>query len=162
MWTTRLTQVAASEAHNVILSRDDLTFVISLDDWWIMSATQHLANKALNEADLNFKISELYGRPRIKNPLWTTELVPTGERYDVHLLRSGTVVAVFSLDEFAKLPATKFVVRDAVEVAEGLTQYGDNIEEVKEHFKDEFGDDEEQWTDLHAPAGKPRTKPPEG
>jgi hypothetical protein len=76
-------------------------------------------------------------------------------------LRSGTVVAVFSLDEFANLPATKFVVRDAVEVAEGLTQYGDNIGQVKEHFNDESGDDEERWTDLHAPAGKPRAKPPE-
>ena len=162
MWTTRSIHVAGSREHNVILSRDDLTFVISLDEWWIMSATQHLADKALKEADLNFKISELYGRSRIKNPLWTTDLVPIGEGYDVHLLRSGTVVAVLSLDEFAMLPATKFVVRDAIEVAEGLTQYGDSIEEVKAHFNDEFGDDEEQWTDLHAPAGKPRTKPPEG
>src|SRR5262245_26341599 len=102
MWTTRLTQAASPRGgHNVILSRGGLTFVISLDEWWIMSATEHLANKALKEAGLNFKISELYSSGRIENPLWTTDLVPTGETYDVRLLREGIAIAVFSLDEFA-------------------------------------------------------------
>jgi hypothetical protein len=159
MWTTRLTQAATPPgAHDVILSRDDLTFVISLDEWWIMSASQHLANEALKEADLNFKINELYGPPRIENPQWTTDLVPNGETYEVTLLRDGMVIATFSLDEFAALSATEFVVEDAIEVAEGLAQYGDNIEEVREHFSDEFGDDEDAWTDLRPPGG-PQGKP---
>ena len=88
MWSTRLSQAASPPgAHNVILSRDDLTFVISLDEWWIMSATQYLADKALKENDLNFKMSEIYGPNRIERPFWTTELVPAGDGHEVHLLR---------------------------------------------------------------------------
>ena len=147
-----------SGASSVILSRDDLVFVISLDEWWIMSATQYLADKALKENDLDFKISELYGPPRSKQPLWTTDMVATGDIHDVRLLRDGAAVAVFRLDEFARLPATEYVVEDAVEVAEGFAQYGSNIEEVKEHFEDEFGDRGEDWIDLHGPAREPREK----
>lgn len=158
MWTTRLTQAAPSTpgARNVVLSRDDLTFVISLDDWWLMSAIQHLADKALKENDLNFKMRELYGPPRTEHPLWTTEMVQTSDGHDVHLLHSGSTVATFSLAEFAGLSATEFVVEDAVEVAEGLAQYGDNIEEVQEHINEEFGDQDKDDDDPpRAPVAKP-------
>jgi hypothetical protein len=160
MWTTRLTQAATSTkgAHNVILSRDDLTFVISLDDWWIMSATQHLADKALRENGLDFRISELYGAPFSKHPSWTTELIVRGHSGDVCLLRDGAVVAVFGLDEFAKLRATEFVVEDAVEVAHGLAQYGNNIEEVKELINDEFADEYGDCIESHDPASEPRKR----
>jgi hypothetical protein len=146
MWTTRLTQAATSTsgAHNVVLSRDDLTFVVSLDDWWIMSATQYLADKALKENDLNFKAIDLYGPPPTRRPIWTTDLVATDEGHKVHLLRKGATVATFSLSEFAVLSATEFVVEDVLEVAGGFTQYGDNIEEVKQHFEDEFGEREDE------------------
>jgi hypothetical protein len=161
MWTTRLTQATAGKAYNVILARDDLTFLIGLDDWWTMSATEYLANKALEENNLNFKISELYGAPRSRQPIWTTDLVANGDSYDVHLLGNGAPVAVFTLDEFAKLSATSFAVEDAVEVAGGLAPYGRNIKEVDEHFEDEFGDHEEHEIDdgpVRGPWESPRKR----
>jgi len=137
MWTTRLTNAATSTsgAHNVVLSRDDLTFVVSLDDWWIMSASQYLADKALKENNLNFKSIDLYGPRAPRRPTWTTDLIETDKGHKVHLLRDGATVATFSLDEFAALSATEFVVEDAVDVAGGLSQYGENIEEVRRHFE---------------------------
>src|SRR5204863_4263311 len=104
MWKTLLTQqTTPPRGHDVILSRDHVTFVISLDDWWIMSATQHLADKALKKNNLDFKMSELYGPPHSKPPVWTTDLVATGDGHDVNLLRDGAIVVVFSLQEFAEL-----------------------------------------------------------
>ncbi len=145
MWTTRLTRAATATpgARNVVLSRDDLTFVISLGDWWLMSAAQRLANQALRENDLDFKVSELYGPRSDRRPTWTTDLIATNDGHDVRLLRHGIAVATFNLHEFAALSATEFVVTDAVEVAQGLSQYGNSIEEVDQHFEDEFGEDED-------------------
>jgi hypothetical protein len=104
-----------------------------------MSACQYLANKALKEKNLNFKASELYGPREARCPIWTTNLIAADNPQEVELLRKGETVATFSLNAFATLSATKFVVEDAVEVAEGLAQYGGNIEEVKERFASEDG-----------------------
>ena len=60
MWTARLTQASAGKTLNVVLAHDDVTYFISLDDWWVMSATQYLADKALKESNLDFKMSELW------------------------------------------------------------------------------------------------------
>jgi hypothetical protein len=137
-----------------------VTFLISLNDWWIMSATQYLADKALKENDLDFKMSELYGAPPSRQPAWTTDLVTNGVSYDVHLLGNGTRVAVFSLDEFAKLSATKFAVEDSLEVAGGLAPYGRNAQEVDEHFEDEFNnqDDEVDEGPIRDPWESPRKR----
>lgn len=144
MWTTRLAD-AGRDGHNVILSRDDETFaIIPLDEWWIMSATQFLADKALEDNGLDFKASEIYGPRRVEAPIWTTDLVPAGDAHSVHLLRDGATVAVFSLDEFSELSATNYAVEDALQVADGLTEYGSNIEEVKAALKDEEGFEEEE------------------
>ena len=108
-----------------------------------MSANQYLADEALKENDLNFKASEVYGPSRIENPLWTTELVSAGDSYGVRLLRGGDAVVAMGLTEWASLSMTEYVVEDSVEVAEGLSQYGDNIEEVKEAIKQEEGFEDE-------------------
>lgn len=144
MWETRLTQMTDPPGgHDVILSKDDLTYVISLDDWWRMSATQHLADKALKDNDLDFRMSEIYGPPGTDQPLWTTELVPTDNGYDVRLIRGGEAVAHMSLDEWAGLSATEFAMEDSVEVAQGLAAYGRNIDEVNEHIEEEGADEDE-------------------
>lgn len=79
---------------DVILSRDDETFaVISVDDWWVMSATRYLADEALREEGLNFKASEIYGPERTDVPTWTTNMVANGDTHDVHLLRDGVAVS---------------------------------------------------------------------
>jgi hypothetical protein len=144
MWTTRLAD-AGRDGHNVILSRDDETFaVIPLGEWWLMSATQFLADKALEDDGLDFKASEIYSPNPVVVPVWTTNLVPAEDAHNVHLLRDGATVAVFSLDEFSELSATDYAVEDAVRVAHGLTEYGSNIEEVKEALKHEEGFEEEE------------------
>jgi hypothetical protein len=157
MWTTRLTQADAGKAYNVVLAREDVTFLISLNDWWIMSATEYLADKALKENDLDFRMRELYGASRTQQPQWTTDLVPNGVSYDVHLLGNGNRVAVLSLDEFALLSATKFAVEDALEVAGGLAPYGRNAQEVDEHFEEEFNnqDDEVDEDPIRDPGENP-------
>ena len=104
MWKTRLVQqTTPPRGNDVHLSRDEVTFVINLDDWWVMSATRHLADKALKENNLDFRMSELYGPPKRTPPVWTTDLVATVDGYDVNLLRDGAIVVVFSLQEFAEL-----------------------------------------------------------
>jgi hypothetical protein len=143
MWTTRLKYSKSTGGDDVILSGGDQTFVVPLDDWWSMSATQHLANKALKDNDLDFRIGELYGPPRTDCPLWTTELVSVGDSHDVRLFRSGEAVVVMSLEEWAKLSATEFAMEDSVEVAQGLLTYGNNIKEVIEFFEDDEVDGED-------------------
>jgi hypothetical protein len=159
MWTTRLDQAATPPgALDVILSRDGSTFaVISLDEWWIMSASQFLANRALEANDLNFKADEVRGPSRIQHPVWTTELIQSGHEPQVHLLRDGAVVASMRLDEWAALSATEFVVEDTVEVAQGLAQYGDNIDEVNQSLKDEESFEDE---DLDEPDAQPPHQAP--
>jgi hypothetical protein len=169
MWKTRLTQgKETGYVLSVILSRDDTTFVISVSDWWTLSATRHLADKALEEIKLDFKASELdlrmrgyYGPPSRTPPVWTTDLVTRGDGHDVHLQRDGAAVAVFSLEEFASLSATKFVVEDAVETAEGFAVYGRNIKEVDEQIGIELGVYEEDETDegpVRGPWESPRKR----
>ena len=144
MWTTRLAD-AGRDGHNVILSRDNETFaIIPLDEWWIFSATQFLADKALKDCGLDFKANEIYGPSRVEAPVWTTSLVLAGDAHNVQLLRDGATVAVFGLDEFSELSATSYAVEDAVQVADGLTEYGSNMEEVKAALKDEEGFEEEE------------------
>lgn len=166
MWKTRFVQDKGQ--HDVILSRDDLTFLIGVSDWWILSATRHLADKALKEKNLDFKASELdfqmrtfYGPPGRKPPAWTTNLVASADSYDVHLLRDGAPVAVLSLEEFAALSANEFIVEDAIEVAEGLAAYGHNIKEADKYIAADFGDDEEDESDdgpVRAPGESPRKR----
>jgi hypothetical protein len=160
MWTARLTQASAGKTLNVVLAHDDVTYFISLDDWWVMSATQYLADKALKESNLDFKMSELYGPPRSRQPVWTTDLVSNGDSYDVHLIGNGSRVAVFSLDEFAKLSATEFAVEDAVEVAGGLAPYGRNAQEVDEHFEGELNDQDDEIDEgpVRGPWESPRKR----
>jgi hypothetical protein len=147
MWATKISVYpSASGARDVILIRSDgpVFAVISLDDWWVMSATRYLANEALRDAGLNFKANELYAPERTDTPFWTTNLVPSGDSYEVHLLRAGVATEVLSLNEWAELSATTWAVDDAVEVAYGLSEYGSNIEEVKEALKHEEGFEEEE------------------
>lgn len=86
---------------------------------------------------------------------------PDDGSHSVQLLRAGAIVATFSLDEFATLSATEYVVEDAIEVAEGLSQYGDNIEEALENVEEEYGDQEDREDqDDEAPKALP-VKPPD-
>jgi hypothetical protein len=158
MWKTHFVQDKGE--HDVVLCRDDKTFVIGVIDWWSLSATRYLADKALKENDLDFKASELhfvmrtlYGPPRRKPPVWTTNLVANGDSHDVHLLRDGAAVAIFSLEEFAGLSANKFAVEDAVEVAGGLAVHGRNMKEADKYLAAEFGDYEEEELDDGAVPG---------
>jgi hypothetical protein len=64
-------------------------------------------------------------------------VVPKTENYDVHLHHNGELVAVLGLDEWEQLSATQWALEDALEVAEGLLEYGSNIEEVDEALKRE-------------------------
>lgn len=141
MWTTETTiQPEPARGWDVHLLRNGEPFaVISLDDWWDMSATTCLVDEALRQEELDFKMSELYGPKRTDVPMWTTNLVGAGESCDVHLLRDGRAVATMSLEEWLDLSATRWAIEDAVEVAEGLFQYGSNIEEVKEALRYEEG-----------------------
>ena len=148
MWQTKIAVApSASGSFDVVLIRQDgaIPAVISLDDWWAMSATRHLVDQALREDGFNFKVSELYGRERTDTPLWTTNLVPAGDSYEVHLLRAGhDYDYVISLSEWAELSATKWAVEHALEAADSLSEYGDNIEEVKAALKDEEGFEDEE------------------
>ena len=129
MWTTKLEQRPGG-GHNVRLSRDGvLIATISLNEWWVMSATDFLANAALQNEGLNFRARDTTANGPIGPLSWTTSLVPLGDACDVHLLRDGKLVAVFGLQEWADLPATEFIVQDIVEQTYGLSQYGSNIEE---------------------------------
>ena len=132
MWsTTRKWNDTDSE--EVTLLRDDLVVaVVSMEDWWIMSATRHLADKALEENDLDFRASEVFGPESPRVPEWTADLTPSGNSHDVHLLHNGAVIAVLGLDEWAELPVNKYIVTDHLEAAWALSDYGSNIEEVRE------------------------------
>jgi hypothetical protein len=136
MWTTKVEQ-RKSGGYDIPLYRDDVLFaVIPLDEWWVMSATDFVADRALKAEGLNFKAADVKGeRPKIK-AMWTTALIPAGDSYDVHLLCKGEPAAVFSLNEWARLPATEWVVEDTLEAADDLAQYGDNIEEVDQYLRD--------------------------
>jgi hypothetical protein len=136
MWTTKV-EMREGGGTNIPLYRDDELFaVIPLDEWWVMSATDLIADRAIQAEGLNFKAADVKGeRPEI-DVEWTTSLVPAGDSYDVHLLRKGQPAAVMSLEEWAKLPATEWVVEDTLEAAENLAQYGDNIEEVEQYLRD--------------------------
>ena len=146
---------------DVILRRDDETFaLISVDDWWVMSATRYLADEALREEGLDFKLSEIYGPETTDVPVWTTNMVANGDTHDVHLLRHGVTLAVMSLDEYAGLSITEYIVDDAVQVAGGLSEYGSNIEEVDEALKHEEGiEAEERLDELNVSPPKQRDQP---
>jgi hypothetical protein len=140
VWTTKV-EHAERGGFNIPLYRDDVLFaVIPFDEWWVMSATELIANRALQAEGLNFKAHEVKGELPEIDATWTTALVPADGSYAVHLLRSGEVAAVISLEEWARLPATEWVVEDTLDSANGLLEYGDNIEEVNQALKDEFGD----------------------
>ena len=62
-----------------------------------------------------------------------------------------------TLDDWSNLSATEFAVEDSVEVAEGLAQYGGNIDEVKESLEDEERFEDE---DLDEPEPEPPRQPP--
>lgn len=148
MWTTRWADGTAP--YTVTLFRNGVVFAaIPLDEWWVMSATRYLADSALRENHLDFKASDIYGPDRNDVPIWTTNLVPTGDGYEVHLMRDGVAVTVISLEDWAKLSATEYAVEDAIEVAGGLCEYGNNIEEVKQALEqlDEEGFLREEYLD---------------
>lgn len=135
MWTTELEQ-RPEGGFNVRLYRDGASFAtISADEWWMMSANVLLADMALRDEGLNFRAADVYDNSSTSTPTWTTDLVPSGDTFDVQLLCNDERVAVINLKDWAELPATEWIVQDTVEVALGLEQYGSDIDEVEENLK---------------------------
>jgi hypothetical protein len=140
VWKTMLKQSNRPDGRSdVILSSGDgsIAAVISLDEWWIMSANQDLANQALQAADLNFKAHEVRPLSRVQNPAWTTGIVQEADKEHVNLFRDGSIIASMPLNDWASLSATRLVIDNVIEAAESLAQYGDNIDEVEEYARHE-------------------------
>jgi hypothetical protein len=165
MWKTLLKdRDKPGGERDVILSRDGSPLaVIDLDEWWIMSANLYLANRALKANNLNFKAHEVQPPSQVENPEWTTSLVRNRDEQQVELLRGGAVIASMALNDWATLSATKYFVDYVVETAEGLAEYGHNIDEVDEaaarEEREMFGDcddDEDEDEDEDEDSNKSR------
>jgi hypothetical protein len=143
MWATDTVAPEPSRWQVRLLRDANLVAVVSLDDWWVSSATRHIIDEAFQLEGIDFKANEIYGPDETTARLWTTNLVPTSEGFDVHLLRDGATAAIISLGDWAQLSATTWAMENAREAVEGLLELGNNIEEVKEALKDEEGFEDE-------------------